>query len=82
MSERHDVFDVRELQIISCKCGKCGTVILFDVQTDRTFGVPTKCPTCSEAMDTVAKLLADYRAFYQSAAELGLRLQTKPIISG
>jgi predicted RNA-binding Zn-ribbon protein involved in translation (DUF1610 family) len=81
MSERHEVFDVKELQIISYKCRKCENVILFDLQTERIFGLPKECPTCGESLDGVAQLLADYHAFYQSAAKLRIRLQTKPVIS-
>ena len=79
VGESYQVFDAKELELLSCKCPKCATMITFSVLTQEKFGIPARCPTCNEAMDALAGALRDYRAFHRVASMIGLRLHTKPI---
>jgi hypothetical protein len=79
MGEHYQVFDAKELELLSCKCPRCATTILFSVLTEEKFGIPAGCPTCSQPMDALAGALRDYRAFYRAASKIGVRLHTKPV---
>jgi hypothetical protein len=83
MSERQHIFTVEELQNISCKCPKCGTVILFSVVTEEKYGVPQGCCTCNETLHQLAKALKEYRDFYRTVTRSGLaiRVHSKPVLS-
>ena len=50
MSEQQDVFEVWELATLSFKCSHCGTVIMFDMATKDTHGLPKRCSTCNESL--------------------------------
>jgi ribosomal protein S27AE len=78
MGEYYQIFDAKELELLSCKCPKCGTTITFSVLTEEKFGIPAGCPTCSERMDALAGALRDCRAFYWEASKIGVRLHTRP----
>jgi DNA-directed RNA polymerase subunit RPC12/RpoP len=65
MSERQHIFEVQELARLSYKCVHCGTVIVFDMETDEKFGLPRRCSTCQEALGAAAEAFAAYRDFYR-----------------
>ena len=78
MSEHQHVFEIRELAMLSYKCGHCGTVIVFDMETDEQFGLPRRCATCQEPLGQAAAAFAAYREFYRLAldSKLAMRLHT------
>jgi len=80
MSERHEVFNISELTILTHVCPKCGNVISFRVETEETYGLPKRCAVCDEPMGAAALAFQAFRKFYQAATAAGLRmrLQTKP----
>ena len=80
MSEQEDVFEVRELATVSCKCSNCGTVVVFDINIDEKFGLPKRCATCNEPLGASAQAFQDYRIFYRRAVAAGatIRLHAKP----
>jgi NAD-dependent SIR2 family protein deacetylase len=75
MSEQQDVFEVRELATLSCKCSTCGTVVVFDMATEETHGLPKRCSTCNEPLGAAAQAFRDYRTFYNKATELGVTMK-------
>ena len=46
MGEQQLAFHVEEFDRISCRCEKCGMVILFDISTSDQYGLSDVCPTC------------------------------------
>jgi len=83
MSERQHVFAVEELQTISCKCPRCGNLIVYSMGTDPKYGVPQGCHTCNETMALLAKAFVQYRDFYRTAidSKMPIRIHTKPVVS-
>jgi predicted RNA-binding Zn-ribbon protein involved in translation (DUF1610 family) len=83
MSEQQDVFEVRELATLSFKCSHCGTVIMFDMATKDTHGLPKRCSTCNESLGAGAQAFYDYRTFYNKATESGVTMKLhakKPLV--
>lgn len=78
MSERHEVFTVEELCIITHTCQSCGNLITFDIRTDETHGFPKRCSVCSTSLGVAAIAIQAYRDFYRHAMSPGakIRLQT------
>lgn len=83
MSERQHIFEVEELQTLSCKCPKCGNPIVFSLGTDSKYGVPQGCPTCNEPLPLLANAIKEYRDFYRTALKSGLaiRIHSKSVVS-
>jgi hypothetical protein len=83
MSERQHVFGIEELQTLSCKCPRCGNLIVFSLLTDERWGIPQGCPTCSEPLAQLGSALKEYRDFYRTAIKSGLpiRIHSKPVVS-
>jgi predicted RNA-binding Zn-ribbon protein involved in translation (DUF1610 family) len=79
MGEHYQVFEAKELELLSWKCPPCGTTVTFSVLTEEKFGIPAACPTCRQQMDTLEGALRDYRVFHRAASEIGVRVHTKPL---
>ena len=85
MSEQELVFNVRELHVISLRCGNCGHGTIFDFENKDYLEklVSPKCGVCNTELEIdLREQLNAYRGFYDSISkcervEFRVRL-TKP----
>ena len=70
MGQKELVFDLLEMNRISYQCGKCRTVVVFDVTSTST-QVPSGCPCCGTipAEAIIKRCLDNYRNIYQKVLE-------------
>lgn len=81
MSEKHEVFAISELEVISFRCPKCKTEVFFHLTTPPEFGAPYICPCCRESYTHMGNLLAQYRELFTRAVshakEMNICLRVK-----
>lgn len=77
VSERHELFEIGELDTISVECPACKTEILFHLDTPGNFGAPAFCPTCREPYVELANFLAAYRDLFGRALALGQKMRVR-----
>jgi transcription elongation factor Elf1 len=81
MGERHEIFEVTELEVISFECPTCGTEIAFKASTSTEIGTPQHCPACNENLRSFSLAVKLYRDFFQNVTEgkKRIRLRTRPL---
>ncbi len=77
MSERHELFDIAELDTVTVECPGCRTEIVFHLDTPGTFGAPCVCPTCHETYTDLGNFLAAYRDLFGRAIALGKKMRLR-----
>jgi DNA-directed RNA polymerase subunit M/transcription elongation factor TFIIS len=77
MSEVQQAFEVSEMGILSWKCPDCESMVLFSVDTEDRFGIPSKCPTCARSMEAEAQAFSAYRKFYRAVVERKMLVQLR-----
>ncbi len=77
MSESHEVFQIGELNLISFECPKCGTEIIFRLDTPSVHGAPATCPTCHELYVEIGQFLAKYRQLFEAGVDLSKRMRLR-----
>jgi hypothetical protein len=72
MSEQELVFNVRELHVLSLRCGNCGHGTIFDFENKDYLEklVSPKCAVCNTELEVdLQQQLNAYRGFYDSMSK-------------
>jgi len=72
MSEQELIFNVRELHVLSLRCGNCGHGTIFDFETKDYLEklVSPKCSVCNTELEVdLRDQLNAYRGFYDSMSK-------------
>lgn len=73
MSERFDVFDLLELNRLTCVCARCGTEITCDLAREAKF--ENKCPGCDASLYPMEQVAGMLRTIRRNIAEAKLQLR-------
>lgn len=70
MSPLERVFDLQSVTKIRVQCGKCATLVAFDLVKTPYYVLTEKCPFCSQPWELVERTVIGLREAFAAAKDL------------